>query len=132
MFLKRFIVLAAGVLLFIAAFLIYFNVSHAQMERRFQEEREKFQVEGLVLTAAQPAGASATAPAPVAGTNTLIGPVSPSSTPSDSTEAPASPAAPEPIRLRIPTPHRPLPPLQDQCRPGYEFRSSDASLVDHE
>ena len=53
MLLKRSIVLAAGVLLFIAAIIIYFHVSHAQMEARFQAEREKFGVQGVVLTASE-------------------------------------------------------------------------------
>jgi len=100
MFLKRSIVLAAGVLLFIAAFIIYFDVSHAQMEDRFRAEREKFHVQGVILTAAGPAAtatapSAATAPVSTPNTNTLIGPVPPpSSSPADSTTAPAAPAAP--------------------------------------
>src|ERR1700683_5171947 len=66
MLLKRSIVLAAGVLLFIAAIIIYFHVSHAQMEARFQAEREKFGVQGVVLTA------SAQQQAPVLATPAAI------------------------------------------------------------
>jgi peptidoglycan/xylan/chitin deacetylase (PgdA/CDA1 family) len=98
MFLKRSIVLAAGVLLFIAAFIIYFDVSHAQMEKRFRAEREKFGVQGATLTASGPAtstvapAAPSASAAPAPDTNTLIGPVPPpSSTAPDSTEAPAAP-----------------------------------------
>src|SRR5260221_8543018 len=99
MLLKRSIVLAAAVLLFIVAFIIYAEVSHAQMEDGFRAEREKFNVQGVNLTAsgpATPAAAPSAATAP--DTNTSIGPVPPpsSSTP-DSTPPPSAtppPAAP--------------------------------------
>jgi peptidoglycan/xylan/chitin deacetylase (PgdA/CDA1 family) len=96
MLLKRFIVLAAGVLLFIAAFIIYFDYSHKKMEDRFQAERQKFGVEGLVLTSSTPPVAPEPAPAATADSNTLIGPVPPpaGATPDNST-APAAPASPE-------------------------------------
>jgi peptidoglycan/xylan/chitin deacetylase (PgdA/CDA1 family) len=83
MLLKRSIVLAAGVLLFIAAFLIYFEVSNMQMEARFRAERKKFNVDGVNLTAAP----DASSPAPP-----------PSSSPPDSapdTNAAPAPAAPD-------------------------------------
>ncbi len=84
-------VLAAGVLLYIAAFIIYFDVSHMQMEDRFQAEREKFGVQGAVLTAsgtaATPTPAAASAPAPTPA------PDAPSTPGTNS--APTSPAAPE-------------------------------------
>jgi len=106
MLLKRSIVLAAGVLLFIVAFITYFDVSHSQMEDRFGAEREKFGVQGAILTAPEPATpteaapSAATAPAPspnaVPDTTPLIGPVPPpSSSPPDSTAAPTAPAAPD-------------------------------------
>src|ERR1039458_7484474 len=105
MLLKRSIVLAAGVLLFIAAFITYFNVSRAQMEERFLKERENFHVQGVILTGSEPSNltahaSAATAPDSSPGalpdTNTLIGPVPPpSSSAPDSTEAPAFPAAPD-------------------------------------
>jgi peptidoglycan/xylan/chitin deacetylase (PgdA/CDA1 family) len=108
MFLKRSIVLAAGVLLFIVAFIIYFDVSRATMEGRFRAEQEKFGVQGVVLTASD-SSASTEAPvspsAPIApapssdaapDTNTLIGPVPPpDSSSSDSTETPAVPSTPD-------------------------------------
>jgi peptidoglycan/xylan/chitin deacetylase (PgdA/CDA1 family) len=110
MLLKRSIVLAASVLLFIVAFIIYFEVSHVQMENRFRAEREKFHVDHLVLTASasRPAPTTAAptaAPAPASSpsdasdTNTPISPVPPpsSSTP-DSAPVPSTtptPAAPD-------------------------------------
>ena len=97
MFLKRFIVLAVGVLLAIGTFVIYFEYSRSQMEERFRAEREKFHVNGpLQLTEAN-MPSEAPAPAPnstgAADTNTLIGPVPPpaSATPDNSsTNAPAT------------------------------------------
>ncbi len=97
MFLKRFIILAVGVLLSIAAFVVYFEYSRSQMEERFRAEREKFHINGpLQLTEAN-MPAEKPAPAPnITGapdTNTLIGPVPPpaSATPdSSSTNAPAT------------------------------------------
>src|SRR5271170_3175813 len=86
MLLKRFIVLAGGVLLFIAAFIIYFDVSHMQMEARFKAEREKFHVEGAVLTPSGP-GTPSSAPAPDA--NTPVNPAAPSAP--DTNSAPATP-----------------------------------------
>jgi len=87
MLLKRSIVLAAGVLLFIVGFIIYFEVSHAQMEERFRAEREKFNVDHVTLTASAPAAAT-----PTADTNTLNGPATaPSSSSPDSTGTPAAP-----------------------------------------
>jgi len=99
MLLKRSLVLAAGVLLFIIAFIIYFDVSHAQMEARFRAEREKFNVEGATLITSGPANPTEAPASPSAtttpDTNTLIGPVPPSSSTIDSTTAPATPAAPD-------------------------------------
>jgi peptidoglycan/xylan/chitin deacetylase (PgdA/CDA1 family) len=96
MLLKRFIVLAAGVLLFIAAFIIYTDVSHARMEARFRAEREKFNVDGVTLTTSGPSS-SIVSPAatPAPDTNTLIGPVPPSgSTTPDGMTTPDSSTAP--------------------------------------
>ena len=97
MFLKRFIVLAVGVLLAIGTFVIYFEYSRSQMEERFRAEREKFHVNGpLQLTSAN-IPSEAPAPTPnstgASDTNTLIGPVPPpaSATPDNSsTNAPAT------------------------------------------
>jgi len=112
MFLKRSMVLAAGLFLFILGFIIYFHVNESRMEEGFRQERLKFGVEGTVLTAPEkPASASGnTSPSPnsssapatgsLPDTNVIIGPVPPpsSSTP-DSTPAPSTPdtnAAPTP------------------------------------
>jgi len=91
MLLKRSIILAAGVLLFIAAFIIYFDVSKMQMEAAFKAERVKYGVEGVTLTSATPA----TPPAPAADSNPST-PAAPSasSTP-DGSSTPAAPATPD-------------------------------------
>ena len=104
MFLKRFIILAVGVLVSIGAFVIYFEYSRSQMEERFRAKREEFHLTGpLQLTAAN---ISAEAPAPAAvpsstgapDTNTLIGPVPPpaSATPDSSSSATPAPVMPAP------------------------------------
>ncbi len=94
MLLKRSIILAACVLLFIAAFIIYFDVSHAQMEARFKAEREKYNVEGATLTAATttpaPAPASPDASSAPAAPDTNAAPT-PAAPDTNSTPAPASP-----------------------------------------
>jgi peptidoglycan/xylan/chitin deacetylase (PgdA/CDA1 family) len=90
MFLKRSIVLAAGILLFIAGFITYFDISHAQMERHFRAERERFNVQGAVLTAAEPVASSAPVHTAV-DTNAIIGPVPPTNT--DAGAAPAAAAS---------------------------------------
>ncbi len=98
MFLKRSIVLAVGVLLFIAAYIIYFDVSRSQMEARFKEERAKYNVEGLTLTSSAPASAPAVStpdtnatPAPSVAPDTNA---APAATP-DTNAAPAPVAAPD-------------------------------------
>ena len=99
MFLKRFIILAVGVLLSIAAFVIYFEYSRSQMEERFRTEREKFHITGpLQLTEAN-VPSEAPAPQPnftgAQDTNALIGPVPPSGTSTpDSSSTPAPSPAP--------------------------------------
>ena len=102
MLLKRSIVLAAGVLLFIAAFLIYFEVSNMQMEARFRAERKKFNVDGVNLTAAPDASSPApppSSPTPDSAPDTNAAPA-PAATDSTSTPAPApdansAPATPD-------------------------------------
>ena len=99
MFLKRFIILAVGVLFSIGAFVIYFEYSRSQMEERFRAKRDQYHITGpLQLTAANvTAETPAPAPAPSStgtpDTNTLIGPVPPptSATP-DSSSSPSSAA----------------------------------------
>ncbi|HEY8995847.1 MAG TPA: polysaccharide deacetylase family protein [Lacunisphaera sp.] len=127
MFLKRFIVLAVGVLIAIGTFVIYFEYSRSQMEERFRTEREKFHVNGpLQLTEAN-IPSEAPTPAPnstgASDTNTLIGPVPPSTTaapdaststatpststganatnptPADSNAAPVTPSAPSTVNF---------------------------------
>ena len=102
MFLKRFIILAVGILVSIAAFVVYFEYSRSQMEARFAAEREKYHVTGsLQLTAANvSAEVPAPTPAPNAAgtpdTNTLIGPVPPpASTNTDSSSTPAPTPTPD-------------------------------------
>jgi len=117
MLFKRYLFLAACILVFSFGFIAYFTVAHAQMESRFREEREKFNVQGLVLTTNSVPNASAPAlpPAttPVASdtsttnstptdTNLMIGPVPPPSSdattnapapaPTDSGTAPMAPS----------------------------------------
>jgi len=121
--LKRLLVLAVALTLFVTAFLIYFHVADARIEHDFLTEREKFNVQGLELTtmnppAHEPVAAvappplpSAAVPVPSASTpgdaptatpadapvdsNSLIGPLPPSSsaTPDNSTP-PATNASP--------------------------------------
>ncbi|MCE0522363.1 MAG: polysaccharide deacetylase family protein [Methylacidiphilales bacterium] len=90
MLLKRSMFLAVVVLFFIAGLIIYFEVSHAQMENRFRAEREKFQDEGVVLTASGPATSQPppSAPAVTPDTNAPAPPPTVSST--DSNSAPAT------------------------------------------
>ena len=122
MFLKRSLVLLTGILLFIGAYLLTFRLSDARLENTFRQERVKYGVQGIVLTAAQPsfavpapsadvAPATAAAPAPAApaptpdtsstppgaatDTNVIIGPVPPSSVP-DTTPMPSTPNLPTP------------------------------------
>jgi peptidoglycan/xylan/chitin deacetylase (PgdA/CDA1 family) len=99
MLLKRCLVLAAGVVLFIAVFILYFNYSRAQMETRFRAEREKFGVEGVILTASSSNPAPimpAPTPSAAADTNTLIGPVPPPTPPAtDNTTTPTAPVTPD-------------------------------------
>jgi len=97
MLLKRSIILAAGVLLFIVAFIVYFEVSNMRMEARFRAEREKFHVDQLNLTATTPDSAPAS---PASNTNSAPAATDNASTPSptppaaDATSAPDTNAAP--------------------------------------
>ena len=106
---KRLLVLAVALALFVTAFFIYFHVSDSRIEAGFRKEREEFQVQGVVLTAADPtaipgnvvtptpaSSAPAATPSPAAApaTDTLIGPVPPTATP-DSSATPASSTTPD-------------------------------------
>src|SRR5271155_2661353 len=115
MFLKRSMVLVAGLFLFILGFIVYFHMQDAQMEEKFRQERLKFGVEGTVLTAADtniisspyaipPPASSSTntaanpAPSSAPDANTVVSPApAPSSSTPDPTPAPFTlPAAPDP------------------------------------
>jgi peptidoglycan/xylan/chitin deacetylase (PgdA/CDA1 family) len=92
MLLKRSLILAAGVLFFIVAFIAYFQISHIRMEDRFRGEREKFGVQGAGLTAAPKPAAPVPAAATPPDTNNLIGPVPPVNP--STTDGMANPVAP--------------------------------------
>ena len=64
MLFKRYLFLAACILVFIFGFIGYFTYARAQMEGHFREEREKFNVQGVVLTT----NSAPVAPAPPAAT----------------------------------------------------------------
>jgi peptidoglycan/xylan/chitin deacetylase (PgdA/CDA1 family) len=118
MFLKRSIVLVVGVLLFIATLIVYSYVSHAQMEQRFADERQKYNVEGVILTTSEPATPAPTptpAPATTAAasdtnsapdTNNIVTPVpSPGDMPAGTSPAPATNApTPDPNAAPAPMP----------------------------
>jgi len=99
---KRYLFLAACVLLFIVGFIAYFTISRVEMDNHFREEREKFNVQGVTLTSPS----SPTVPAPAlpaissSGTTSAPTPdastpsVSPAPTTTDSTASPASSATP--------------------------------------
>ena len=119
MLFKRYLFLAACILVYIFGFIGYFTFAHAQMESRFHEERVKFHVDGVVLTTNTPPvapvpAATATsapmtpAPAPASAPdnspstnsapaenpapvdpNVIIGPVPPPSNTDGSTNTPA-------------------------------------------
>ena len=106
MLLKRILILAAFVLLFLVVFIGYSQYAHAVMEGKFRAERKKFGVEATTLTSTAPASP---APAPVANpsfeTNALIGPVPPA--PSDTNAAPVDTNTPAPATTPDATPSAP-------------------------
>jgi peptidoglycan/xylan/chitin deacetylase (PgdA/CDA1 family) len=111
MLLKRTIILAAGVLLSIVAFVLYYEISHKQLEDAFRAEREQYHMESAVLTASTPTGDSPVRHAPAAAdnsANTLIGPVPPPASPSPDASAPAptpdAGATPAPVPAPAPAP----------------------------
>ena len=104
MLLKRSLILAAGVLLFIVGFISYFQVSHMRMEDRFRAEREKFNIhQGDILTvsdqatprpaAVAPAPADTNAAAATPDTNAATAAADTNSAPAapDTNSAPATP-----------------------------------------
>jgi peptidoglycan/xylan/chitin deacetylase (PgdA/CDA1 family) len=98
MLLKRSIALAAGVLLFIAAFITYCYISHMQMEDRFRAERVKFGVQGAILTSSGQATSTTAPAAPTPAPDSTQAPATPESIPApaapDTNSAPAPSAAP--------------------------------------
>lgn len=85
--LKRLLVLAVALTLFVTAFLIYFHISDARIEHNFRAEREQYHVEGLQLTTATPpVEAPAAAPAPPPLPSAAV-PVPSASTPGGSPNA---------------------------------------------
>ena len=112
MLFKRYIFLAACVILFLGVYVGHFYFARSAMEGQFQSERAKYGVDGTVLTASdssQPAAPApvapspdsaaaplAPAPPPAPDTNTLIGPVPPSAPDTSSPDNSSSPSAPTP------------------------------------
>ena len=109
--LKRFLVLAVALTLFVTAFLVYFHIDDSRIEHDFRAEREKFHVEGLALTTETPPAHETLAPSPAPAipapvpsaatpggapvdSNSLIGPVPPASNSPDDSTAPATNASP--------------------------------------
>jgi peptidoglycan/xylan/chitin deacetylase (PgdA/CDA1 family) len=89
MLLKRSLILAAGVLLFIVAFIAYFQISHMRMEDRFRAEREKFNIhQGDILTEATPVAPAA----PVAAAPDTNNPA-PAAAPADVNASASAPGA---------------------------------------
>ena len=130
MFLKRSMVLMAGLFLFIIGFIIMFHLDDAKMENGFRQERLKFGVEGTVLTADTGASKSASAASPISttpaptppssslpDTNIIIGPVPPPSSPMPDS-APAPSPAPAPDSNASPAPAPPATPSSTMFRPG--------------
>jgi peptidoglycan/xylan/chitin deacetylase (PgdA/CDA1 family) len=62
--LKRFLVLAFAMVLFVTAFFIYFHVSDARIEGQFRAEREKFHVDNANLVSTTPPGPEPLTPTP--------------------------------------------------------------------
>jgi peptidoglycan/xylan/chitin deacetylase (PgdA/CDA1 family) len=96
MLFKRYLFLAACLLLYIFGFIAYFTVARAQMETRFRDAREKYHVEGLILTTnAPPVAPSAPVTTPIASAPMVPAPApteTPSSTPDASAATNAAPA----------------------------------------
>jgi peptidoglycan/xylan/chitin deacetylase (PgdA/CDA1 family) len=110
MLLKRTIILAAGVLLSIVAFVLYFEFTRAQMEDHFRAQREQFHMENPVLTASTSSGdAPVRSPAatPANPANSLIGPVpppAPAASHTTPTDTPAPVMAPDSGSTPAPVP----------------------------
>jgi peptidoglycan/xylan/chitin deacetylase (PgdA/CDA1 family) len=133
MFLKRSLVVLTGILLFIGVFLLTFRLSDARLDNIFRQERAKYGVEGIVLTAAQPSFAVASTPAPAPTPATSYTPSSTPDTSSDSSTPPPPGAAPDTNVIIGPVPPSPsdmIPasaPTPDVPAPGTATPSSDTA-----
>jgi peptidoglycan/xylan/chitin deacetylase (PgdA/CDA1 family) len=85
---KRYLFLAACLMAYVIFFIAYFAKAQADMSGRFREEREKYNVEGVVLTTNSPPETPA-APAAPASTATSTTPMVPASS-SDQSSAPVT------------------------------------------
>jgi peptidoglycan/xylan/chitin deacetylase (PgdA/CDA1 family) len=93
--LKRFLVLAFAVVLFVTAFFIYFHVVDARIEGQFRAEREKFHVDNANLVSTTPPGPEPLTPTPP--------PLPVVSTPSAPDAGSAVPTPPAPSGIHAPT-----------------------------
>jgi hypothetical protein len=98
MFLKRSLVLMAGILLFIGFFLLKFHYTDAGIEKRFAQQRIAYGVEGTVLTSPESAPPPP-APAPAVESAAAMTPASTPPAPSDSasTSAPSADSSPSAV-----------------------------------
>jgi peptidoglycan/xylan/chitin deacetylase (PgdA/CDA1 family) len=116
--LKRFLVLAFAVVLFVTAFFIYFHVVDARIEGQFRAEREKFHVDGVNLVSTTPPGAEPLTPTPPP-----LPVVSTPSVPDASSAVPTPPAptgttAPVEVPLDSNTLIGPVPPTSNDSSPA--------------
>jgi peptidoglycan/xylan/chitin deacetylase (PgdA/CDA1 family) len=82
--LKRLLVLAVAMGLFVTAFLVYFHVTDARIDHDFSLERQKFHVEGLDLTTTTPPAHEPPTTQPIAAPDASISnpaPATPADTP---------------------------------------------------
>jgi peptidoglycan/xylan/chitin deacetylase (PgdA/CDA1 family) len=102
MFLKRSLVVVVGILLFIGVLLLKLHLTQTNLENEFKADREKYGVEGTVLTLPQSAmpqpPENSTAPAPTPAPDVATEPIviAPDSTPSAAASTPSSGNGDEP------------------------------------
>ncbi len=131
--LKRYVALAASIVLFIFVFIGYFAYTRAAMENRFRDERIKYGVDGTVLTATPPSPDKSTPATPPASpdTNAIIGPVPPQTASSDNSAAAANPTpspAPAPVDPNAaPVSSTPPAPSDSSTTPGGTPTSAPAA-----
>jgi peptidoglycan/xylan/chitin deacetylase (PgdA/CDA1 family) len=116
--LKRFLVLAFAMVLFVTAFFIYFHVSDARIEGQFRAEREKFHVDNANLVSTTPPG-----PEPLTPTPPPLPVVSTPSAPDASSaipipSAPAGTNSPAEVPLDSNTLIGPVPPSSNGSSPA--------------